>query len=81
MESSSTSDEGKVKVNKFETRQVETVKVMMANGLEDYAANTLAYLTRITKKESTRKEVVALIEQFNLGKYLEVRNGVYVPKH
>ena len=54
---------------------------MMANGLEDYAANTLAYLTRITKKESTRIEVVALIKEFNLGKYLEVRNGVYVPKH
>ena len=68
-------------MNKFETRQVETVKVMMANGLEDYAASTLAYLTRITKKEATRKEVVALIEQLNLGKYLEVRNGVYVPKH
>jgi hypothetical protein len=67
-------------VNKFESKQVQAAKVLYANGLQDYAAASLAYLTRITKKESTRKEIVALIEELDLGKYLENRNNVLVCK-
>lgn len=67
-------------MNKFETKQVQAAKVLFANGLQDYAASSLAYLTRITKKESTKQEIVALIKELDLGKYLEIRNNVLVSK-
>ena len=67
-------------MNKFETRQVATAKTLYANNLQDFAASSLAYLTRITKKESTKKEIIALIKEMNLEKYLEVRNNVLVSK-
>ena len=67
-------------MNKFETRQVEAAKTLYANNLQDYAASSLAYLTRITKKESTRKEIISLIKEMNLEKYLTVRNNVLVSK-
>jgi hypothetical protein len=67
-------------MNKFETKQVQTAKVLFANGLQDYAASTLAYLTRITKKESTKKEIVALIDELDLHKFLVIRNNVLVSK-
>jgi len=68
------------KMNKFETKQVQTAKVLFANGLQDYAASSLAYLTRITKKESTKQEIIALIKELDLDKYLEIRNNVLVSK-
>jgi hypothetical protein len=67
-------------MNKFETRQIEAAKTMLANGLADYAANSLAYLTRVTKKETTRQEVIKLIAELDLGKFLEIRNNVLVSK-
>jgi len=67
-------------MNKFETRQVEAAKTMLANGLADYAANSLAYLTRVTKKETTRQEIIKLIVELDLGKFLEIRNNVLVSK-
>lgn len=67
-------------MNKFEAKQVQSAKVLFANGLQDYAASTLAYLTRITKKESTKQEIIALIKELDLGKYLEIRNDVLVSK-
>jgi hypothetical protein len=67
-------------MNKFETRQIQAAKTMLANGLADYAANSLAYLTRVTKKETTRQEILKLIVELDLGKYLEIRNNVLVSK-
>lgn len=67
-------------MNKFEIRQVQTAKVLFANGLQDHAASSLAYLTRITKKESTKQEIIALIKELDLSKYLEIRNNVLVSK-
>lgn len=67
-------------MNKFETRQVQAAKVLLANGLADHAAHSLAYLTRVTKKETTRQEIISLINELNLGHFLEVRNNVLVSK-
>jgi hypothetical protein len=67
-------------MNKFETRQVAAAKVLSANNLADHAAHSLAYLTRVTKKQSTKQEIIALIEELNLGNFLEVRNNVLVSK-
>ena len=67
-------------MNKFETKQVQTAKVLFANGLQDYAASTLAYLTRVTKKDSTKQEIVALIDELDLHKFLVIRNNVLVSK-
>ena len=68
------------KMNRFETRQIEAAKVLLANNLADHAAHSLAYLTRVTKKQSTKQEIIKLIQDLDLGKYLEVRNGVLVSK-
>lgn len=67
-------------MNKFETKQIQAAKTMLANGLADYAASSLAYLTRVTKKETTRKEIMQLIVDLDLTQYLEVRNNVLVSK-
>jgi hypothetical protein len=67
-------------MNKFETRQIQAAKTMLANGLADYAAGSLAYLTRITKKETTRQEILKLIVELDLSKFLEIRNNVLVSK-
>jgi hypothetical protein len=67
-------------MNRFETNQVAAAIALYKDGIEDYAADTLAYLTRVTKKQSTRQEVIQLIDSMGLNKYLEPINGVLVSK-
>ena len=67
-------------MNKFESKQVQSAKVLFENGLKEYAATTLAYLTRITKKQSTRNEIISLINELKLDQFLQTVNGVLIPK-
>jgi len=66
VESSSTSDEGKVKMNKQQLKQIQMVQAYLANGMIDTAARSVSGMIRSAMSNKSKNALLQFAQENNL---------------